>query len=65
MIGHLVIEMYLPEWVQRQFGETQDVPTGLALFARSRAELREWGAPIRSQVAYAQLGELQPRLWGA
>lgn len=27
--------------------------------------MREWGAPIRSHVAYAQLEELQPRLWGA
>lgn len=33
VIGHLVIEIYLPEQVWRQFGEAQDVPIGLALFA--------------------------------
>lgn len=58
-----VIELYLPERVRRQFGETQDVPRRTACFARSHRETSQWGSMIQPHIAYADFAQLQQRQW--
>lgn len=53
----LIIEMYLPQHVLRQFGEQHDVLVGIAEYARSSREYA-WGSAIPVAFATQQIDRL-------